>query len=486
MSDPDTPANSQAHPPVSPLVIPSGINTSQLRASRQSDSPSTPKSPSHQRQTSIADMLATPPPLSSEYHSRRRSSNASNRSSDDGSSVASLAPTPSGASGTTSTLPLDWQDVQMLDLVQPEHLVFVNGDTSVENAFDILAQNQFTSLPIKLNPTDTTIADTFDYADLNAYLLLVLGRIEPVGTSAETLELVARARSGRVVPVQFAAQIGEKNPFMTLKSTDTIANAVEVLGNGVHRLAIADAANENVVIGILSQRRLIRFIWENGRLFKSLEPLFQKSLADLGIGSKSVISIHGDELVIDALQKMHDDGVSSLAVTDSSNNLLGNISIVDVRLVTKASQKSLLRSTCKNFLSVILNKRGLDDGKDSFPVFHVTAETSLGRTIAKLVATKSHRLWIVQPPTASEPHSSVASSGNTAGQLTGVVSLTDILYTLAKHAGKSDKLDPQAARRQRRRSSSSSVRSAASLERFRRSVSIDRGVAGREPREPRK
>lgn len=463
------PGPSSSSIPKSPLLGPttpvlSGAN--QLRAPR-SDLPSSPKSPTHQqhqRQNSIADMLATPPPLDS---SNRRSSTASNRSSDDGSSSASSMSFPAIAN---PALPKEWQDVPMHAMVQRENLVYVDGDTSVENAFEILALHNFTSLPIRLSSADTTISDTFDYADLNAYLLLVLGRIEPVDQSEEMQQYLALARSGRVVPVKFAARLGVKNPFITLTSNDTISTAIGFLGNGVHRLAIADAANPKVMVGVLSQRRLIRFIWENGRQFKSLEPLFQQSLDDLGIGSKEVISIPGDKLVIDALQQMHDDGVSSLAVTDNNNNLLGNISIVDVRLVTKSSQKSHLRSTCKQFLSVILNKRGLDDGKDSFPVFHVTGATSLGRTIAKLVATKSHRLWIVQ----SSPPGEAIPVGAAAGQLVGVVSLTDILYTLAKHAGKSD-LDPQTARRARRRSSSSSVQSRASLEKFRRSVSIERG-----------
>lgn len=452
--------------------ISSGSNASQMRNPSDTAIPSTPKSPSspdHKRKSSIADILATPPPISAENHLNRRVSIASTRSSDDGASVTSSLP-----STSVSGLPKDWQDVPMSELVQRENLVFVEGNASVESAFEVLAQHQFTSLPIRMSANDTSVSDTFDYADLIAYLLLVLGKIEPVNCSEEDLELVARARSGRVVPVRFASQLGVKNPFITLKSTDTISDAVEILGNGVHRIAIADSSNPDVVVGILSQRRLIRFIWENGRLFKSLEPLFQVSLEDLGIGSKEVISIHGDKLVIDALQKMHDDGVSSLAVTDSKNNLLGNISVVDARLVTKSSQKSLLHSSCKSFLSVILSKRGLEDGKDSFPVFHVTSKTSLGRTIAKLVATKAHRLWIVQPaPTDGTP-----LRGAAAGQLVGVVSLTDILYTLAKHAGKSD-LDPRSARRERRRSSSSSVQSWASLDKFRRSVSIERSGGSR-------
>lgn len=469
------------------LALPTASNSSQLRAPRSSTdllSPASPQSPgflqaasssptsshAHKRQNSIADLIAAPPPLptSSEYSSKRRASTASNRSSDDGYSGAALG---FGA----NLLPHDWQDVQLNQLVQRENLVFVDGNTSVEGAFETLEKHQFTSLPVRMEPEDPeSISTTFDYADLNAYLLLVLGRIEPVDRAAETLKLVADARSAQPVPVKFACQLGVKNSFLSLKSTSTLSDAVEILGNGVHRIAVTDPANPKIVVGVLSQRRLIRFIWENGRLFSSLQPLLQASLQELGIGSKTVISIHGDMLVIDALQQMHDDGVSSLAVTDSANNLLGNISIVDARLVTKSSQKSLLRISCKQFLSIILNKRGLDDGKDSFPVFHVTMQTSLARTIAKLVATKAHRLWIVAAGSGDAAAAAAANRGATAGQLIGVVSLTDILYTLAKHAGKSD-LDPHSARRDRRRSSSSSVRShSSSYDKFRRSISIDR------------
>lgn len=514
-------------------------------ASQSSATPSSPQPPSTPivHKSSIADILSTPPPIHPELSTKqstgslnRRLSTSSSISTDEsgsslpgapgsggsggstaaghpgtaGSTSSNILASPSTATSAVSFVTSTWQDVQMNELVQRENLVYVDGDTTVESAFETLDQHKFTSLPIKAYPEDPSVSDTFDYADLNAYLLMVMGLIEPDNDSQEFKEDVKKARSGQVVPVRFAAHLGAKNELISLKSTDTIAAAVEILGAGVHRIAIADVTDPRIVVGILSQRRLIRFIWENGRRFKTLEPLFQTSLADLGIGPKKVVSINGDKPVIDAFLIMHENGVSSMAVTDHNNNLLGNISIVDVRLITKSSQKHLLRTPCKHFLSIILNERGLHDGQDSYPVFHVTLNSSVGRTIAKLVATKAHRLWIVQPPqhhhktsidaspssasssTAQPPssptpnaHAKLASPaipgptpgsshlGNpstTAGQLIGVISLTDIINILAKQAGKGD-VDPHAARRQRRRSSSSSSRS---YEKFRRSISVDR------------
>lgn len=99
----------------------------------------------------------------------------------------------------------------------------------------------------------------------------------------------------------------------------------------------------------------------------------------------------GDRKVSDALTLMNNEGVSSLAVVDNEKNVVGNISTADVKYLTRASQIPLLRATCLHFLTVILTDRGVNDGKDSYPVFHVTPMSTLAHTVAKLVATRSHR-----------------------------------------------------------------------------------------------
>jgi len=142
----------------------------------------------------------------------------------------------------------------------------------------------------------------------------------------------------------------------------------------------------------------------------------------------------------------------------------------------------------------------MNDGKDSYPVFHVTPHSTLAHTVAKLVATRSHRMWIVDAnpspassvppspalkPSASVPppptmhqtgvaptpgppytpaNPSVAVSAATmpggamSGRLSGVLSLTDVLNLYAKASGLKPE-DPEETRRRRRTSSSSSVRS---------------------------
>ncbi|CDK26592.1 unnamed protein product [Kuraishia capsulata CBS 1993] len=476
----------------------------------------TPGSPGlKSRQTSIVEMLSSPPQLDPGYENIT-SIDLSAVSPQYGNVAAGQLSRNTSLSSHTSSIHSalqtsgDWYEVPLSELVEQNKLILIRSDVSVELAFDTLVRNNLTSVPVEQYANDLNCL-TFDYTDLNSYLLLVLNKLKAEKISAIDYEpksdiplIIMRAQKGESVPVSFVIKLTNKNPFIKLNETDTLSTVVEIMGNGVHRVAIT---NNNKITGILSQRRLIKYLWENARRFPSLEPVLNSSLQTLNIGSNSVVSIYGDQLLMEALLKMHDLMISSLAVIDRNHNLLGNISVTDVKHVSKSSKSDLLYKSCLHFISVILGTRGLENGKDSFPIFHVTTNSSLARTIAKLVATQSHRLWIVRPygedtkpqsnvqqtqPVSQSMHftqsnHSSASSINSQnspignfqkddsghpGRLVGVVSLTDILSFLAKTLGK-DHVDPTSARKQRRRSSSSSnrsVNSRSSLEQFRRSV----------------
>lgn len=178
-----------------------------------------------------------------------------------------------------------------------------------------------------------------------------------------------------------------------------------------------------------------------------------------------------------------------MAVVDNGHNVVGNISTKDVRHLTNTSSAPLLNSSCMHFISVILNERGVERGQDTFPVFYVNPNSSLAHTVAKLVATRSHRMWVVEStsPSPSAPAtpliSAQASTGAPAspalaaavpasalagarlsGKLTGVVSLTDVLNIFARTTGLKPG-DPSEQRARRRRSSSSSIRPSLDLTR---------------------
>ncbi|MCJ1308655.1 cell separation during budding [Agyrium rufum] len=388
----------------------------------------------------------------------------------------------------------DWQGITVQELIDPKELKFVDMDTGVEQATNMLIESTASVLLIRSNARDKSAIGTFDYKDLNQYLLFATGGLQPTEEQLSFFQdLARRAEKGHPIPLRDAKALGPKEPFVVLSHTENLTKAVELFGGGVHRLIIVKEGSSDV-IGVLSQSRLVKFLWENGRSFPTIDQLYPQTLRDLGIGSTSVIYINGDRPLQEALKLMDTEGVTSLAVLDSSHNVIGNISTSDVQLLTKASSAPLLENTCIHFISIILSTRGLTDGKDSFPVFYISPYSTLAHTVAKLVATRSHRMWIVESPspggsgpptpslapttvhppssyggqpTATPPMQGQQSSStptvsasalpgqHMSGRLSGVVSLTDVLNLFARASGLHPN-DPMERRRHRRRSSSSS------------------------------
>lgn len=103
-------------------------------------------------------------------------------------------------------------------------------------------------------------------------------------------ELAKKAREGSKIPLRDVKDLARKEPLTTLPHTAGLMKAVETFGSGVHRIVVVKEGTSKVV-GILSQSRLVKFLWENGRSFPVIDQLYPQYLRDLRIGSQQVIAI---------------------------------------------------------------------------------------------------------------------------------------------------------------------------------------------------
>jgi hypothetical protein len=122
--------------------------------------------------------------------------------------------------------------------------------------------------------------------------LLVVGLWRPDdGEHAqEFLELAQRAREGKGIHLREIQDLSKKEPLTFLDEDSDLIRAIETFGKGVHRVVVRNEAT-NEATGVLSQSRLIRFLWENGRSFPVLDQLYLQNLRDLKIGSNDVVAI---------------------------------------------------------------------------------------------------------------------------------------------------------------------------------------------------
>ena len=233
----------------------------------------------------------------------------------------------------------DWRTVQVQEIIDPAETRFVELDTSIEDTTKLLVRSGAPNVVLIRESRKTrTAVGMFGYDELNAYLLLVLGWRHAEDQGAKIAE---RARNGESLALrEVNDHLGTREPPAFVSQTATLSQAMEILGSGVHRIVVCKEGTSEAV-GILSQLRVVRFFWDNHQNLAATERLYGLTLKDLEVGAKEVLAINGDRPLSDALRLMHDEGITSLPVLDSHNNVVGNISHVDVRVRSRSLSRSV-------------------------------------------------------------------------------------------------------------------------------------------------
>lgn len=143
---------------------------------------------------------------------------------------------------------------------------------------------------IREDATSATPVSTFDYGDLNAYILVVVGLAQPAEEFVALYDDIAkRAQARDSIPLRDIQSICRKETLVTLQGDEDLARAVEMFGSGIHRVLVTNYQAE--VVGILSQIKLMEFFWSEGINFRVIDELYPKLMKDLGIGSQQIIAV---------------------------------------------------------------------------------------------------------------------------------------------------------------------------------------------------
>ncbi|KAJ7185605.1 hypothetical protein C8R46DRAFT_881704 [Mycena filopes] len=393
----------------------------------------------------------------------------------------------------------DWRGVFARDLID-SRIVEVDAETSVEDACEILLSEKILCLAVKApeggggGEDEEPYLGLFDFADVNAFLTLAatrhtlarsrdndsLNNNNNVNPRVEAI--VSAARAGHV-PIRLVSNLSEKNPLETLPASGSVVSLLELFSRGAHRVLIrspapsssasASASAAKPFLGYVSDRRLLEWFAAYPPTASYLStPLCALSLPSLHLFS-AVVTATSASSVLDAMRLMSEEGVSSVAVLDDGV-LLSAVSVTDIgRLVVPSESKLILSTPLSQFVALIKAPGGSMDGADRYPVYAVSPTSLLSFTIQKLLATDSHRLFITRDTSGSA--SPIISSARIPGNLTGIVSIVDILSLFARLAH----LDVDPARMQRHRRASSASTNSAHSAHSARERSSSRGDAAR-------
>lgn len=342
--------------------------------------------------------------------------------------------TPSGGFATSKGYELEFPQSIILGeiLFDQRKVVAFDKNTTVLDAARILKKENFLSAPV-FDLEMKYFVGVLDVHDIARWV--ALGYSLEKAYKDHDFESWSFAQ-GTVMDI--LEQSPKSRRIFIMESNQSLESAMKILSFRDHRMLVSNSNSKEggrVLVpqlseegtlrytevetqkqyALLTQSDVVRYIANNrSKLPGSLMELFHKPLRDLGLVDMSAhgeatLTISKEELVIDALLKMFDEGVTALAVVEKPRGeLVHNLSGSDLRGLSPEMMKLLLqkRISVEAFLKEVRHQSNRPKHAIS-----VTANNNLNDVIDKIVASKIHRVWVVDKD--SKP--------------IGIVSLTDII-----------------------------------------------------------
>ncbi|KAI3634856.1 hypothetical protein MIR68_007237 [Amoeboaphelidium protococcarum] len=300
-------------------------------------------------------------------------------------------------------------DLKVSELVKDQKPVVIDSEMKVEEAAMILVENSISSAPV-YNAKKKAYVGMFDYQDLVAYLLKV--HEEKTIKEGEELKISEAVRRGMsnhgMVEVKLVSDLSDNNPFYTITHDTSLREVMSVFSQDIHRVVVM---KESELIGVLTQSNVMAHLFKNAG---NQLPAFRKSLSELKVVNESIQSIAAESSTWSAMSLMHKNKRTSLPILDKNGSIVGSVSLSDIKYALKRYNFTLLHKPVFQFVQYVRNAQGVEAGQDRFPVFEVGQNDHLSLAVGKMVATRAHRVWVV----------------NQNRKCVGCVSLTDALKVL--------------------------------------------------------
>ncbi|TPX32437.1 hypothetical protein SmJEL517_g04436 [Synchytrium microbalum] len=304
----------------------------------------------------------------------------------------------------------DWRYIPVKEVMEKREVVTVDAQDRAEVAFNLLVSSNISSIPIYEDKTSNLVG-ILDYGDVLQFMLSELEAVTKPEKNITVSELLRRSRQSAahlslspssssissadprtsIVSVESLDQRREK-PLYTFSPDAPLKDVLELFGRGVHRAVVQGGDR----VGIVSQSTVIRWIFSHSKFYPELTKLITSTVKELGLGTQNVLTVGSEVPVIDALKMMVKLSVSSLGIVDKTGVLLSNLSLADVKWAIQSPSPQFLYDSVMHFRGQVDQQSGIQDGRDSAPVFDITESTTLGYAMSKVIATKTHRVWVTE------------------------------------------------------------------------------------------
>eukprot|EP01117_Protostelium_nocturnum_P018867 TRINITY_DN798_c0_g1_i1.p1 TRINITY_DN798_c0_g1~~TRINITY_DN798_c0_g1_i1.p1 ORF type:complete len:316 (+),score=95.22 TRINITY_DN798_c0_g1_i1:141-1088(+) len=291
-------------------------------------------------------------------------------------------------------------------------VITISSTETPYQGFLKLVENSILSAPVYLEDTKQ-FTGFLDMRDLVSFVIYIDDdQNSPAPNNLEDIVLSGLKLYKAPVDGVTVTYLSRTKPFHPIKETDSLWDAFELLGKGVHRVPVVNEKGE--ITNILSQSSAIQFLSKN---VTHLGSCVTKSLEEIEIGTTPVVAVTHLDTAADAFRLMEKRKMSGLAVIDTQDGrLIGNTSSSDLKLFIKTPSIEMLKQPITDFLKGIRNENEIDIHA---PVMAIESHDKLAFLIHKLASTKVHKLFVANDKDGFKPIK--------------VISISDVLRFVMKH-----------------------------------------------------
>jgi len=273
-------------------------------------------------------------------------------------------------------------------------VVTVNAAADVRDAFDVLIENQISSVPVYDHARDQYIG-FFDVADMNQYVVDALAKTsepeaDPLDIKADLREIIAEVT--RLTPngVDVMANLSKNNPFYPVTPDTSILKVLDLFGtHGIKRVPVLSAENGKLTAIITQSNLLAHLLAEIPSSLKFLGDVLAKDSTAL----KAVHCVSEQSSALRAMELLLKHNISGMGIVGDEGELVATISNSDLRAMTAKKKFPFVGITAIDWIAQ--SRTQMDGATERAAVVSIHLDDTILDGAKKLAKAGLHRVFIV-------------------------------------------------------------------------------------------
>jgi len=289
-------------------------------------------------------------------------------------------------------------DKLVSELPEQAQVLEIDGDNcSLLEAFQLIVGKGFLSAPVYTINHKTKKKQYCGFLDTRNLVAWVVFAYDEKNITPSLQEIVHHGIKRVDVAIDGVTvnYLARSHPLKPVAADDKILHAMSVLSaRGCHRVPVLDA--EGNIKKLITQYSMIEYLYKHRA---SYAHVFAKTIGALELGKSPVIAVQNSVLTIEAFQQMERSNLSGIAVLNDDGQIIGATSGADLKLFLQFSVRASLDLTIMQFLNMIRQ----ESLRATVPVLVCEETSTLGAVIAKLAATREHRIFVIDSSKSFKP-----------------------------------------------------------------------------------